>query len=207
MIEHFIYDFDGTLSDSYPIFMEIIHELMRRHGGRPTVSEQELYRGVRAFTKYGYLMAEWEAGYTQEAFMKEFQEIQAERYLDFKLFDGAERLLSAVKESGKRNYLYTHTGACIHRILENLGIASYFTDVIDASMGFPSKPAPDALLSLAARHGLDPAVCVMIGDRPIDLEAGKNAGMQSCFFDFDGVFAGVPADYSVTGLAEIINLI
>ncbi len=207
MIDHFIYDFDGTLSDSYPIFMDIIAELRAAHGGKPIATEQETYRQVRHFTKYGYLLAEWEKGYTQNQFMDDFQIIQAQRYKDFKLFSDAERLLAAVVERGKRNYLYTHTGSCIYKILENMGISSYFTDIIDASMGFPGKPAPDALLSLAARHGLDCSHCVMIGDRAIDLEAGKNAGMQSCLFDFDGVFAGTPADYTVKGLAEIIDLI
>ena len=29
-IDHFIYDFDGTLSDSYPIFLKILLEIIRR---------------------------------------------------------------------------------------------------------------------------------------------------------------------------------
>ena len=54
--------------------------------------------------------------------------------------------------------------------------------------GFPSKPAPDALNYLVQKHGLKKAECVMVGDRDIDLDAGKNAGIGCVLFDPDHAF-------------------
>ena len=206
-IDHFIYDFDGTLSDSYPVFVEIVHEIIRRRNGRLLCSEAELYREMKIFVNRAYPLIEWESGYSKQDFMADFHELQEAYAKRFKLFDGARELLEAVVKSGKKNYLYTHSGSVVRDIMDNTGISQYFTYVLDASQGFPLKPAPDALLSLIERFQLDPKACVMIGDRPIDVEAGANAGMQSCFWDLEGYFPNTPATHHVDRLSDIQSLI
>ncbi|NLZ89424.1 MAG: HAD-IA family hydrolase, partial [Clostridiales bacterium] len=59
----------------------------------------------------------------------------------------------------------------------------------------PSKPAPDALNHLVEKHGLDRAVCVMVGDRAMDLDAGKSAGMATILLDPDGFYADYQPDH------------
>ncbi len=39
------------------------------------------------------------------------------------------------------------------------------------------KPEPGMLLKAIDEYGLDPSACVMIGDRELDLEAGRRAGI------------------------------
>jgi histidinol-phosphate phosphatase family protein len=41
------------------------------------------------------------------------------------------------------------------------------------------KPKPKFLLEAAREHGLDLSRCFMIGDRPSDLMAGRNAGVKT----------------------------
>ena len=207
MIEHFIYDFDGTLSDSYPVFLQILKEIMARYGGTTSCSDEELYRKMKDRVVEAYRAVKWQGDVSKDLFFEDFVDAQDARYAEFQLFPDAERLLRAVVESGKKNYLYTHSGKPVYRIMEKMGISQYFTFVLDATQGFSSKPAPDALLSLIDRFDLDPQTCVMIGDRPIDVQAGANAGMQSCLFDSDGFFPNTPATYHVSGLAEILKLI
>ncbi|MBQ9760112.1 MAG: HAD-IA family hydrolase [Clostridia bacterium] len=207
MIDHFIYDFDGTLSDSYPVFWRIFEELRARHGGVPNCSDDALRRRIKNAVIEGYRAIEWADGLTKEQFMQEFKALQEKHFADFETYPHTEELLRAVVESGKRNYIYTHSGKVVHKIMENMGIAQYFTFVLDASQGFPSKPAPDALLHLIERYHLDPKTCVMVGDRPIDVQAGEKAGMQSCFFDPDGFYPNTPATYHVDTLADIMKLI
>jgi phosphoglycolate phosphatase-like HAD superfamily hydrolase len=43
----------------------------------------------------------------------------------------------------------------------------------------------------------------MIGDRPLDVEAGNNAGMKGCLWDADGFFPNCKADYKVRDLGEL----
>ena len=206
-IEAFIYDFDGTLSDSYPIFLKILKDLMREHGGTSVYSDAELYRRLKEWVIEGYSAVEWEEGFTMDQYKQEFLDLQAAYANDFCLYPNAKEILEAAIAKGKKNYLYTHSGKVVYSIMENMGILHCFTHILDASHGFPKKPAPDALLHLIDLFSLDPAQCVMIGDRPIDVGAGANAGMQSCLFDPDGFYPDTPATYHVDELKDIINLI
>ena len=206
MIEHFIYDFDGTLSDSYPIFFQIVKEIIARHGAKLTCDDESLYRRLKLWVRDGYQAAEWEEGFTSKAFFEEFHALQKQYYDRFTTCPNVEQLLRETVEAGKKNYLYTHSGEVVYKIMDHMGISKYFTYVIDSSHGFPLKPAPDALLDLAERFDLDPQTCVMVGDRPVDVEAGENAGMKSCFYDPDGYYPNTPATYHVDDLIEILNL-
>jgi D-glycero-D-manno-heptose 1,7-bisphosphate phosphatase len=40
------------------------------------------------------------------------------------------------------------------------------------------KPSPRFILEMIETHGLDPAQCIMAGDRESDIEAGLNAGIR-----------------------------
>lgn len=46
--------------------------------------------------------------------------------------------------------------------------------------GSPKKPAPAVPLEMAAAWGLDPQEILYIGDSGVDMETGKNAGMDTC---------------------------
>ena len=100
----------------------------------------------------------------------------------------------ALEQLPGRHYLVTHRDHMAVTYLRNAGLDRYFTDFIVAEDGFPRKPAPDSLLHLIRRHGLDPAECVMIGDRPLDTAAGRNAGMLSCLLDTEGRFPEDPCE-------------
>lgn len=206
-IDHFIYDFDGTLSNSYPVFLQILKEIVARHGGAYTCGDAELYRALKTTLGHAYQKVDWEEGMTREIYQEDFVELQAKHTFDFKLFPYAKEVLESVVKSGKKNYLYTHSGKNVYAIMDQMGISQYFTHVLDASQGFPSKPSPDALNSLVARYGLDLSTCLMIGDRPIDVGAGANAGMQTCLFDFEHFFDDTQATYRITQLNELLTLI
>lgn len=47
----------------------------------------------------------------------------------------------------------------------------------------------------------------MIGDRTLDVLAGKNAGVQSIFYDLDYVLEDIQADYIVRTIPEMLEII
>ena len=50
------------------------------------------------------------------------------------------------------------------------------------------KPSPRFILEMIAAHGLDPAHCIMVGDRESDVRAGLNAGTHAagvCTGEYD----------------------
>lgn len=65
------------------------------------------------------------------------------------------------------------------------------------------RPAPDALLYFLERFGLEAGACMMIGDRPIDAQAGMNAGMLGCLRDADGLFPDFNPDIRVRSLLDV----
>jgi HAD superfamily hydrolase (TIGR01662 family) len=45
------------------------------------------------------------------------------------------------------------------------------------------KPKPKMILDAARMMGVDPSCCVVIGDKPSDVEAARNAGADAIFID------------------------
>ncbi len=93
-----------------------------------------------------------------------------------------------------QHYVATHRDLVCRELLEMAGMLPLFSGFVTEEERLPRKPAPDMLLHLMARHGLDPAECLMVGDRPLDTQSGRNAGILSALIDPEGRFPGAPAD-------------
>ena len=97
------------------------------------------------------------------------------------LFDGAADLLRRIVAKGGRNFLVSHRDNQVLEILEKTAISSAFTEVVTAANGFPRKPSPDSMLYLKDKYQI--ASGLVIGDRPLDIEAGQTAGFDTYLFD------------------------
>ena len=126
---------------------------------------------------------------TEESFLSAYRRHAEEESIDgAHPFPGAGEVLRAVIEQGGKNYLYTHRGESLFAFLDKEGWLPLFYDRVTGLDDFPRKPAPDALIYLTGKHHLPLEECVMIGDRDIDLDAGKKAGMAGALFDPDGFY-------------------
>ena len=63
------------------------------------------------------------------------------------------------------------------RVLERIGLASYFDTVADAGKVKNSKPDPEIFLTCATQLGISPASCIGIEDAQAGVEAILSAGM------------------------------
>lgn len=206
MIEHLIYDFDGTISDSYPLFVRFLHEAADKRGYPIPCSDGELYRASKQTLYAAYLRIGGESVCPYQTFADDFHELQRLHKDEFRIFPEARELLLRAKAAGKHNYIYTHTGPVVKEMLANMGVLELFDFILDDSYGFPMKPAPDALLFFLKKFDLAPEGCMMIGDRPIDAYAGMRAGMQGCLWDADGLFADAEVDHYITALSEVAGI-
>ncbi len=207
MIEHLIYDFDGTISDSYPLFVRFLHEAADKRGYEILCSDDELYRVSKQTLFAAYQRIGGERVCPYRTFADDFHELQIVHKDEFQIFPEARELLMRATAAGKHNYIYTHTGPVVKEMLANMGILDLFDFILDASYDFPMKPAPDALLFFLDKFGFDPKNCMMIGDRPIDAHAGMNAGMYGCLWDADGLFTDVCIDHYVKDLREVAGIV
>ena len=203
MIDHLIFDFDGTIADSYPIFVRIVREICSDMGWEINRTDEQLLTKLKINVK-----ACWEdLGHRSKETGELFWQYQVKYCKDYKAFPAVEPLLKKSLSLGKKNYVYTHSPDVVVDILKNLGLDGYFTDVITASNNFPPKPAPDALNFLCQKHALDPKICMMIGDRPIDTQAGHNAGMIGCLWDAYGRNPDEEVEYKIQRLEELTELL
>ena len=202
--KHLIYDFDGTLSDTYPCFTEAVLELIGKYGFTDTY--ENVYANLKV--NVGHALKQYDFGKDALAARKEFHIIHDELAPKIqKPYPEAEEILRYAMAQGHKNYLYTHSGKIVSILLEQWGIADCFEDIIDSTMRFPTKPAPDALNYLCEKHGLDKKDCLMIGDRDIDTDCGRNAGMKGCLFDPEHYYDSADVDYRIENLLELKKII
>ena len=176
-MKNFIWDFDGTLFDTYTHTVTILHQLMQEVG-KPCdydILFSKSRRSLKEAMEYcGATDEEWAEFYKREGVIETEPVAFA--------YEGAEEMLKAVIDNGCKNYIYTHRDAVTFKYLEKQDWLKYFVDFVTAEHQFPYKPAPDAILYLTKKHDMKLSETIMIGDREIDVLSGKNAGIQACLF-------------------------
>ena len=197
-IKNFIWDFDGMLFDTYPHTVAAFCEQQRRHGFLR--DEAEVYALFKINLRVGFR----HYGLTEEE-IREFYDIEND--LSFEPlgvpYPRIPEILRYVTANGGRNYLYTHRDRVALKYLELYGLTPLFSGFVTGEDGFPFKPAPDALNYLCDKHALDRAACVMIGDRDIDLDAGKNAGMACALFDPENFYPDYDTPWRFRDMAAL----
>jgi HAD superfamily hydrolase (TIGR01549 family) len=98
-------------------------------------------------------------------------------------YEGMCALLRDAHDAGYRHFLYTHRDHTALSALRRHGVYELFSGFVTELDGFPSKPAPDALNHILAKHRLVPSESIMLGDRSIDIQSARNAGIAGCLFD------------------------
>lgn len=177
-MQNYIWDFDGMLFDSYPHITSAFLKALSESGKEADYDEAKALLEITYATAYErYNVTEEE----KSAF-RSHEHNYALRPIALP-FENTVRTIEELFSRGKKHFLYTHRGKeSSQYYLEKHGLAKFFTAFVDSSMGFPSKPAPDAINWICETYNLDKSETVMIGDREIDVLSGKNAGVYGCLF-------------------------
>ena len=203
--DHFIFDFDGTLSDSYPAFVKATRLIADKYGAK--ITDGEIYHMLKKHSTV-YLFERLDLGERRDEAYKEFRVLSDELLrTEAEVMEGTVELLETIKQSGGKSYVYSHSGDVVMTNSKRWGIDKYFTDYMLGDKTYPRKPAPDALLELVRRHSLDLSRSVMIGDRDIDVLAGRNAGMAGILIDDENFYPDLEVEHRVESLIDIKNCI
>jgi len=175
--KNYIWDFDGTLFDSYPHICECLLSILEKEGIREKFDAEMVMRHL--CVSFGE--AKSYSGLSAEA----WQEFSVLHHLTGDMeaqppivpFADCEKVLREISAQGGKHFLYTHRNMTALEHIRNFGMEDCFEDFVTSEDGFPGKPAPNAILAIMERNGLDPAETIMIGDREIDGKSGKNAGI------------------------------
>jgi HAD superfamily hydrolase (TIGR01509 family) len=108
---------------------------------------------------------------------------------------------------GRKSTATTKGTPTTRAVLEQFGLIQYF-DHVQGTDGFPCKPAPDVLLKSVAELGVRAEDCLMVGDAPADMEAGRRAGVKTCAVTYGygrrDEMAKHQPDYWVDDLRELL---
>lgn len=194
----FIWDLDGTLLDSYEAILSGIEETYVQFS-IPYDKEK-----VREFIlKYSVQDLLMQVAEERKLGVEELNEVRsqslAEKNAQVVLMPSARDVLAWADESGIQQFVYTHKGDNAFAILRDLGLESYFTEILTSQSGLARKPSPEAATYLLNKYQLDSDKTYYIGDRTLDVEFAKNSGIQSINF-LESTYEG---NHRIQGLADI----
>lgn len=177
----FIWDLDGTLLDSYGIIVDGLYETYLEYGIE--CDKENIHRHVIKYSCSSFIHSmEKETKISFETMKERYSEISGEKKLGIQPIPHAKEILSDLKEQGDRHFVFTHRGKSTDAVLQNLNLKEYFEEVITSQENFARKPAPDAIHYLIQKYQLNPANTFYVGDRSIDMECAKNAGVKGILY-------------------------
>ncbi|CAK1608042.1 HAD family hydrolase [Streptococcus oralis] len=197
----FIWDLDGTLLDSYEAILSGIEETFAQFA--IPYDKEKVREFILKFSVQDLLeqLAE-ERNLDAEVLNQVRAQNLSEKNAQVVLMPGAREVLAWVDEVGIQQFVYTHKGDNAFTILRDLGLESYFTEILTSQSGFARKPSPEATNYLLDKYELDPRATYYIGDRTLDVEFAKNSGIQSINF-LESSFEG---NHMIQALADIPHI-
>lgn len=201
--DNIIYDFDGTIADSYPFFTRALHETLNNFG------IHDSYEAVLGHLKISvrHSLSFYVPDRRPEAKKMMYSIYQRLALEEGHPVPGVPEALEYAIAHGKRNFLYTHSDKFPSILLERWGLLDKFEFIIDSTMKFPPKPAPDALNFLCEHYSLDKDRTLMVGDRNIDVLAGINAGVHGCLFDDGHFYDDFKCEHIIHDMHDMISII
>ena len=194
----FIWDLDGTLLDSYEAILSGIEETFAQFS--ISYDKGKVREFILKYSVQDLLMQVAEERKLDVEVLNQVRaQSLAEKNAQVVLMPGARDVLAWAEESGIQNFVYTHKGDNAFTILRDLGLESYFTEILTSQSGFARKPSSEAANYLIDKYQLNHDNTYYIGDRTLDVEFAQNSGIQSINF-LESTYEG---NHRIQGLADI----
>ncbi|WP_267246804.1 HAD family hydrolase [Streptococcus sp. Marseille-Q5986] len=197
----FIWDLDGTLLDSYEVILSGIEETFVQFS--IPYDKEKVREFILKFSVQDLLeqVAE-ERNLDAEVLNQVRAQSLSEKNAQVVLMPGALEVLAWADQAGIQQFVYTHKGDNAFTILRDLGVESYFTEILTSQSGFARKPSPEAATYLLDKYQLNPDNTYYIGDRTLDVEFAQNSGIPSINF-LESSFEG---NHRIQELADIFRI-
>ena len=178
-----IFDMDGVLIDSEPLFLKAINRQMAEESVAPISEDEnrdhligttveETWLGLKKLRDLPLSIAEYIERYEVlvEQVLKE--ELAAQPGVVELIRECQRRgLPKAVASSSLRSW--------VHLKLDSIGLQDVFEVVLGGDDVTRGKPEPDIYLLAAERLGLPPQECIAIEDSPVGIAAAVSAGTHT----------------------------
>lgn len=181
MINHIVFDLDGTLVDSHStIYVSTIKTLEYFNINGNLLPESELRKRIGMHFKdiFDELNIPVE---NLEEFISVYKKIYYDCMNLSQLYDGVKDVINKLKENNYSISLLTTKGQDqAEFILKYFNIDSYFNYIMGRRPGIEHKPSPEPLIKICEDLNINLNETLMVGDSELDVLCGKNAGSKTC---------------------------
>jgi HAD superfamily hydrolase (TIGR01509 family) len=202
----YLFDIDGTLLDSAADICGALHQVLEATGCE-SVSFDFLksYIGLHLTAVFGDVLPHYTVDQIDQL-IQQYRAIYTVRgHKETRVYPGVKETLAALE--GRKSTATTKGTPTTRLVLEQFGLLQYFNHV-QGTDGIPCKPAPDVILAALKAVDANPEDCLMVGDSPADIEAGRRAGVKTCAVRYGygkpEAIARLQPDYWVSDLRELL---
>lgn len=173
-----IFDLDGVIVDSEPVWEEVRRAYVAAHGGTWQPDTQRRLMGMSTGEWSRYLSGELGVDRGAEQVAAEVVEEMTRRYAArVPLIDGADEVVRRLAGRWPLGLASSSPTRLIAAALAATGLADVFGATLSTEETERGKPAPDVYLAVAGRLGADPARCVAVEDSSNGVRSAAAAGM------------------------------
>ncbi len=174
-----VFDMDGVLADSEPVYFASINAVLRGYGGEITDEQHRTQMGhgvndsVRAFLEMSGVDAEI------EVVIRAYSSEVVERLSRLSTpLPGVIETVRRLKQLGTPLALASSSQpSWIDALVGGLGLQGQFDVVVSGAHVAHAKPAPDIYLEAARLLNIAPQLCIAIEDTPAGVASAQAAGM------------------------------
>jgi HAD superfamily hydrolase (TIGR01509 family) len=173
-----VFDLDGVLIDSEPVWEEIRHGLVDERGGRWPADAQARLMGMSTAEWSRYLSDELRVGMPPDQAAAVVIDRVADRYaVELPLMPGADAALRRLAARWPLGLASSSPRRLIDSVLETAGWDALFLATVSTEEVAKGKPAPDVYQAVAGQLGQPAAACAAVEDSSNGLRSAAAAGM------------------------------
>ena len=178
MIEAVIFDMDGLLVDSEPLWFRARVDLLQQHGATWTEADQLSMAGVHTDVWVQAVHGKLGGGLSDEQVLEEIVASMVRYYEagEVPILPGAGEAIAACAERYRVGLASGSPQRLIEAGLRGAGWTGYFECLISGDELEHGKPAPDIYLEIMRRMQLDPGTTAVVEDSGAGIKSGKAAG-------------------------------
>lgn len=180
MIEAVIFDMDGVLVDSEPVWFQARVELLGRHGVEWSEADQHAMAGVHTDVWVQALHDKLGGALAPDEVLGAVVARMADTYErgEVPVLPGAAEAVAACAARYRVGLASGSPRRLIDACLAGAGWRDHFEALISSDELERGKPAPDVYLEIMRRMELDPPATAVIEDSGAGIRSGKAAGAR-----------------------------
>jgi HAD superfamily hydrolase (TIGR01509 family) len=179
VIEAVVFDMDGVLIDSEPVWERVRRGFVADHGGSWAADAQDRLMGMSTAEWSAYLAADFGIdGLTpQQVAAQVVAAMAAEYSRHLPLLPGAVDAVRSLAGRWPLGVASSSPRSLIQTVLATAELESAFATVVSSEEVPQGKPAPDVYLAAAERLSAAPTACAAVEDSSNGLRAAAAAGL------------------------------